>query len=387
MNICLPTGKKAITVLASFFLLSFAHGQATDSLWVSISKSFFSRGDTIDIDARLFNYTNTSNASTIHLWIEEIKTGKKWHYRYPLINGLLDASLIVNNNINDGRYAFNFQLQKSFFGLSGIVKNASQRDNSINYVLITKNMQTIADVVSLREDKSFDVGRLLFQDSAFIVFSKPVHKRNELIIKISTPLDSAFIPETTISKFITIGNSADSNKTITNPPTNYSFNEDGQLYKTILPEVVIKAKAKKLIDDFEKENVTGFFAGVDATVLDGLESNEIADAPDLLTYLTSKIGGITQQMGENGIPQLKWRNHRTEIFINEIKSDEDMLLDINPSDIAMIRVYQPGTQIATSNSDGGTIAIYTKTGVYKKSENTSYSFFVNGYNGLDSIWK
>lgn len=378
---------KLLLLIVFLFFISPSFSQTVDSLSIIIDKQTCLQGDTINIDARLFNYTNNSNASTLHLWIEEIKTGRKWHYRYPLLNGILSTSLTVNNSIPDGVYALNFQLQKSFFNLSGIVKNEEYKDRYINYVLITKNMQTITDAVAVEDNKSFNVGRLLFQDSAFIVFSKPKHNRNELVINISTPLDSAFIPTATITQFVAIGNSKDSGKTQFKQASSYSFNEDGQLYKTILPEVVVKAKAKKLIDDFEKENVTGFFAGVDATVLDGLESNEIANSPDLFTYLSSKIGGLTQQMGENGMPQLKWRNHRTEIFVNEIKSDEDMLLDINPSDIAMIRVYQPGTQIATGSSDGGTIAIYTKTGVYSKSSNTSYSFFIKGYNALDTEWK
>ena len=378
---------KKLFLLLSIFLGSFSSfAQRIDSLSVKMDYHQYFLGDTIDIEAKMFNYTAASNASTLHLWIEEIKTGKKWHYRYPLLNGELNSSLIINNTIKDGIYAFNFQLQKSFFNLSGAVKNASQKDNSLNYVLITKNMQTIADAVGLNQDKSFKLGRLLFQDSAFIVFSKPKHNRNDLVINISTPLDSAFIPSSTITRFVSIGNVNDSSKRLVLQST-YSFNEDGQLYKTILPEVVVKAKAKKQIDDFEKENVTGFFAGVDATVIDGLESSEIANAQDLFSYLTGKIAGLSQQWGENGLPQLKWRNRRTEIFINEIKSEEDLLLDINPADIAMIRVYQPGTQISTSNSDGGTIAIYTKTGNYKKSSNTSYSFFINGYNGLDSVWK
>jgi len=386
MSVHKPTIKKVFLFLAILFGSYSSFAQRVDSLSVKMYYQQYNQGDTIDIEARLFNYTAASNASTLHLWIEEIKTGKKWHYRYPLLNGELNSRFIINNTIKDGIYAFNFQLQKSFFNLSGVVKNAEQKDNSLNYVLITKNMQTIADAVGLNQDKSFKLGRLLFQDSAFIVFSKPKHNRNDLIINISTPLDSAFIPSDNVTKFIVIGKIGDSIQNQKAQST-YLFDESDQLYKTILPEVVVKAKAKKQIDDFEKENVTGFFAAVDAMVIDGLESNEITNTQDLFTYLTRKIAGLTLQFGENGIPQLKWRNRRTEIFINEIKSDEDLLLDINPSDIAMIRVYQPGTQIATSNSDGGTIAIYTKTGNYKKSSNTSYSFFVNGYNGLESVWK
>ena len=376
----------AALLILIFFLLPTAFTQTSDSLTILINKKNVWQGDTIAIDARLDNFTKKSSAATIHLWIEEIKTGRNWHYRYPIINGELHADLIVSTDISDGSYAFNFQLQKSFFNLSGFVKNAEEKDRLMNYVFITKNIQPVADVVPLNEDKSFSIGRLLFQDSAFIIFSKPKQNRNNLIVTLVNPLDSAFTPAATITQFIYVGKKTDSIEVASNV-SNYTFNNNGSLYKTTLPEVVVQSKTKKLSEAFEKDNVTGFFSGGDAMVLDGLESDEIANAPSLISYLTTKVGGLMQETNENGMQQLKWRNHRTEIYINEIKADAEIALDINPSDIAIIKIFQPGVQISSGSNNGGTIAIYTKVGSYKKSENTNYSFYIMGYTGEESVWK
>ena len=373
--------------LFSWCFLCSSFAQTADSFSISINQSTFLQGDTIELDARLDNYTKSSRASTIHLWIEEIKTGKKWHYRYPFINGSFSANLIIGSTIKDGNYAFTFQWQKTFFNLSGIVKNATPTDRLLNFAFICKNMETYADVVPLNEDKSFSIGRLLFQDSAFIVFSKPKQTRNNLVVQLNNPLDSPFTPIETITKFISVGKNKDS---LTNkmPDLNsYAFSLNNSLYTSILPEVVVQSKVKKSIETFEKENVSGFFSGDDATVLDGLESDEIANTPNLLSYLTSKVAGLSQETNEDGTQQLKWRNHRTEIYVNEIKADAEFALDINTADIAMIKIFQPGFMMSTSNSTGGAIAIYTKIGSYKKSNNTNYSFYILGYTGLENTWK
>lgn len=380
-----------ISLFLAFLVYGYGHSysfaQTADSFSVSIPRSAFLSGDTIELDARLDNYTKSSRASTIHLWIEDLKTGKKWHYRYPLINGTFSANLFVDPSIRDGNYAFTFQCQKTFFNLSGLVKNAEPSDRLLNFAFISKSMETYADAVPLNEDKSFSIGRLLFQDSAFIVFSKPKQTRNNLIVQLSNPIDSPFTPIATITKFISVGKNKDSLMNKMPDVKNYVFSQNNSLYTSILPEVVVQAKSKKSIETFEKENVSGFFAGDDAMVLDGLESNEIANTPNLLTYLTSKVGGLSQETNEDGTQQLKWRNHRTEIYINEIKADADFALDINTADIAMIKIFQPGFMMSTSNSAGGAIAIYTKMGSYKKSNNTNYSFYIVGYSGLESTWK
>ena len=46
-----------------------------------------------------------------------------------------------------------------------------KKDKALNYAMISKNRQSIIDVTGLNDDKDFSIRNLLFQDSAFIIFS------------------------------------------------------------------------------------------------------------------------------------------------------------------------------------------------------------------------
>lgn len=331
---------------------------------------------------------NARKASTLHLWIEEINTGKKWHYRYPYINGYLSATLKIDDRINNGNYAFNFTIQKAFFNLTGKVINPQKHFPFLNYALISKTNQTLINLLPLDDKNSFKLGSILFQDSALIVFSKAKQKSSDLQIKIQTPLDSPFIPKNFNTHFISINQPFDSIKTNIPQSDLYNFSLDNNLFKTILPAVVVNSKSNNQIESFQKENVSGIFAG-DAIVLDGLSSDEISNAADLYTYLVSKIGGLRLVTNsENGERFLSWRSKATEIYIDEVKLDKDIEIYVSPADIAMIKVFRPGESVTMGSGDRGAIAIYLKTGQYKKTNNNNNnSFYISGYTGLYALWR
>ena len=380
----------SLQVILMLGFMGSAFAQSVDSnLVVYLNKSTAINGDTINFDATLKNFSNGEQVATLHLWVEEIKTGKQWHYRYPFLNGSISAQLIVSDLIKDGEFAFNFSVQKSFFSISGQVKNIEKiKTKILNYVIISKDKQAMSDAVALDNNLAFSINRILFQDSAFIIFSNPKQKKNDLKIDIVTALDSTFIPKNITTRYITIGNLIDTTIINKRKINDYSFSENNSLYKTIMPAVIVNSKSKKLIEDFEKENVTGLFSGSEDILLDGLSSDDIANASDLYTYLSSKVGGLRiESNNETGNRFLTWRKKPTEIFINEIKLDSDESLDINPSDIAMIKIFRPGSPISMGSNEGGAIAIYLKTGGYKKSTDRSYSFYILGYTGLMALWK
>jgi hypothetical protein len=383
-----------VVILIAFFSFNplKRNSQIVDStLSVVINSNHFNQNDSINFEASLKNINSDNKLITLHLWIEEITTGRRWHYRYPLINGYVNASLKIDEKISNGKYAFNFSLQKSFFSLFGKIKNEETLDTKfpyLNYVLISKEKQTMVDVVPLQSDNTFAIQRLLFEDTSYIIFSKPKRKKNDLQIAIRTPLDSSFIPEKVVTQFITVGPLVDSSKKQIDVNNDYSFNTNSSLFKTILPPVEIISKTKKQIEDFQKENVTGFFSGSEDVMIDGLSSEEIANAPDLYNYLTTKVAGLRVNIdNETGNRFLSWRKKPTDIYINELKMDADAPYDINPADIALIKIYRPGAMLSASSGEGGAIAIYLKTGAYQKSTNRNYSFYIIGYKGLQSSWQ
>jgi hypothetical protein len=251
--------------------------------------------------------------------------------------------------------------------------------------MISRNKQTVIDVAILDEKKDFSIRNLLFQDSAFIIFSKPNKKNHDLLIDIQTPLDSSFVPLASVTKFIIVGDTL----TVKQKDTaGYSFKADNSQYKIMMPEVVVKTKSNKRLEDFDRENASGGFSSSDAIVLDGISSEEIANAPDLYTYLTIKVGGLRLETDNTtGNRSFSWRGQPTDIFLNEIRLDPETPFWINPMDIAMIKIFRPGSSPTSDAGGGGAIAIYTKTGEYKQATNRSYSFYILGYTGMESTWK
>ena len=129
------------------------------------------------------------------------------------------------------------------------------------------------------------------------------------------------------------------------------------------------------------------FRGADGNIIDGLESDEIAHSTDLLSFLTSKVAGLQLKYGDDGTAEFLWRKHITELYIDEIKADAETASYINPTDIAMIKVYEPGVMVSFGSAQGGTIAIYLKNGSYGNNKKPTNHFKIDGYTGLYNIWK
>jgi len=375
-----------VFVFSSQFSLECV-AQNQHKMITTFNKNVLKNGDTLNFDINLADSFKSIKTASVHLWIEEIITGRKWHYKYPLLNGNLNASLIIDSTLKPGNYAFNFLMQRNFFRIKGKLKNPEKKDNMVNYVLLSKDKEIVTGVLPLDFDKSFISECMLFQDSAHIFFSRPSHRGADLEIEFINDLDSSYKVEDSITNFITIKNDMDSSTKYNPAPSDYQFNKTDNLYKTIMPEVIVNSKSKKILDDYQKENVSGMFAGIDGTVIDGLTSDEIANANNLLTYLTFKVAGLSIKTTDEGTEELVWRKRRTDIYINEIKADPDLLQDIIPAEIAMIKIYEPGIPVAFGNAEGGTIAIYMKHGIYLRKNKPTNNFYINGYTGLNAIWK
>ena len=59
---------------------------------------------------------------------------------------------------------------------------------------------------------------------------------------------------------------------------------------------------------------------------------------------------------------VKWRGANTDFFLDEMKSDAEVVGNISMSQIAYIKVFRPPFFGGTGGSSGGAIAIYTRKG-------------------------
>ena len=59
---------------------------------------------------------------------------------------------------------------------------------------------------------------------------------------------------------------------------------------------------------------------------------------------------------------MSWRGGTPDIFVNEMKSEIDMVQSIAMADLAFIKVFRPPFFGSVGGGSGGAIAIYTKKG-------------------------
>jgi hypothetical protein len=148
--------------------------------------------------------------------------------------------------------------------------------------------------------------------------------------------------------------------------------EDARV-KTLATATVIgheRSAADKLGDRY----ASGMFAGGDAQTFDLLDDEMATAFPDIFTYLQGKVAGlqITTGSGPGGAPSLAWRGGKPSLYLNEMQVDASQLQSVAVPDIAMVKVFRPGSGVGFGGGSGGVIAVYTKKG--GDSKNTDPTF-------------
>lgn len=369
-----------------FFVLLANWALAGDSIDVRINKLSFSAKDSIHFSCRVHDYAaKRLAAATLNVWIQDRSTKQTWKFRYPVLNGELDASLAIGDSIPPGRYAINFILQRGLYSIKGELRN-NHSHKSLNYLMMLKGNRKLVNSVELAGDGKFAIRNILFEDISFLVFTpeKKV-KKNDLLISIETPLDSAFIPLAVFTQMIDVKPEL---MPVTTPEyENYRFDFGETYSNSTLPDVTVIARGKSKIEQYNDMYSTGLFRDDNARMFDGLQSDEISKSIDIETFLEYKIPGlrISRPDGEN--PYLVWRDEPVVVYIDEFRLEKGDPIYVNPSDVAMIKVYNPPAAVNSGFSFGGAIAIYTKKGAFENNSTRRYKFFVKGYTGFESTWK
>ncbi len=380
---------KTISILV-FVLAAIAFkANAADTLVVIFDRQNFVQGDSIEMEVYAEPFKADQPAQTLHLWIDNVKTGQRWKFRYPFLKGRCKISLTINDSIPNGAYAFNFLIQKKFLVVKGKLKNTDEADGAINYIATTKNKAPIIDDTQLETDGSFKIDNLFYTDSVYFGFS-PVKKSkiNPLKISIETPLDSAFVPEETITEFITIGNGEIQTEPIDSAKDNYIFSNDTPKDKRLLKMFVVRTRIISKRKKFENENVSGLFSSDNAKTIDFYESDELKNYPDIYSYLTANVAGLTTYNDEEtGRTILYWRKEKVSIYVDEFLDVDFSPISLSVQDIELVKIFSPGSRLGLDGF-GGSVAIYTRRFSNRPGNRLSnYSFYVKGYTQKNAVWK
>ena len=378
---------KTISILLLAFSFLQVKATVSDTLVVIFDRQQFVQGDSVEMEVYTEPFQSNPPAHTLHLWIENVKTGQRWKYRYPFLKGRYKVSLKINDSIPNGVYAFNFLLQKKFLAVHGKLKNAEDDDKAVNYIAITKNKAPIIDGAQLDKDGTFRIEDLFYTDSVYFTFSPAQKsKANRLRIAIETPIDSLFTPETAVTEFVTIG--AADTLLAGAREKGYIFSLADKKDAQLLQEIVLKTKQLSKREKFEKDNVSGLFASDNAKTIDFYENDELRNYPDIYSYITAHVAGITSYYDEQtGRTILYWRKEKVNIYVDEVLDVDFSPISLSVQDIEMVKIYSPGSRLGLDGFNGS-VAIYTRRMSNRPGNKVSnYSFYVKGYTQKNAEWK
>ncbi len=387
-----------------FLFIACQESKASDSIPVSINTRKFNPGDTLEFKWNGNSIGKGYAAASLHIWIDHLESGKRWKLRYPILNGLAEGSLVISDSMPSGNYAFNFMASDQFIEINGKIRNVKikkaynyktkQKDTLIvyelpkmkgkemRYTLLGKGEILHNDFVNVDEEGKFSIPAIVFGDSAQLLFD-PGRGRGEYWITLETPLDSVFTPFHSTTLFVGIESKQKSiEKSIDTSSYVFDF-EDPYPNAVVLDEVILKGKTNA--EKFEEDFVSKLFKSFpDAKTYDALDDNELMRSNNILTFLQTKVAGLFIR-SDGILSTVTWRGEPVNFFINEFLVDVNNL-NLNPMDVALIKVYPPPAQLV-SLTNGGAIAIYTKRGAYENQKGVpQYNFMIKGYTqGLSKL--
>ena len=129
-----------------------------------------------------------------------------------------------------------------------------------------------------------------------------------------------------------------------------------------LGAVTVRGRMKSNKEKLDEQYSSGLFSGGNATIFDLMSDGANYAAMNIFSYLQSRVAGL--QITNPGVsPTLTWRGSTPAIYLNEMKVDASSISNLNVSEIAMVKVFSPGSATVIGGGGGGVIAVYTKRGV------------------------
>jgi hypothetical protein len=132
-----------------------------------------------------------------------------------------------------------------------------------------------------------------------------------------------------------------------------------------LEAVTVRGRQKTEAQKLDEQYASGLFAGGDAFSFDLVNDPVATSFMDIFSYLQGRVPGLIITTSSNGT-SLQWRGSTPSVFMNEVRVDIDQMKTTPVSDIAMVKVFRPGSAVGVGGSPGGAIAVYMKKGAERR---------------------
>jgi hypothetical protein len=252
----------------------------------------------------------------------------------------------------------------------GVPSSHISKDESLNVIFQYKDSSTKMLSVPYVNNSKFKLPGLVFYDTALVFYSFNTNrnlsneaavifknglyvgtkkiKSNNMTLAVWSPDDSSLVRKSRLV-FAEIARLQDQDKKIQN-----------------LEVVTVRRRIKSDKEKLDEEYSSGLFSGGNATIFDLQDDQSTYGAMDIFAFLQGRVAGLQVSNTQSPTPSLTWRGSTPGIYLNEFETDAGSIKDIPVSNIAMVKVFSPGSAGVIGNSTGGIIAVYTKKGSARK---------------------
>jgi hypothetical protein len=252
----------------------------------------------------------------------------------------------------------------------GIPTSRISKDESLNVIFQYKDSSTKMFSVPYVNNSKFKLPGLIFYDTALAFYSFNTNRNlsNEAAVifknglyagtkkikpfNMSLPVwspDDSLLVRKSRQVFVEIARLQGQDKKIQN-----------------LEVVTVRRRVKSDKEKLDEEYSSGLFSGGNATIFDLQDDASAYASMDIFTFLQGRVAGLQVSNTQSPTPSLTWRGSTPGIYLNEFQTDAGSIKDIPVSNIAMVKVFSPGSAGVIGNSTGGIIAVYTKKGAARK---------------------
>jgi len=251
----------------------------------------------------------------------------------------------------------------------GIVSSRIANDESINVIFQNKDSTSDMLTVPYIKNGKFSLSGLIFYDTAkayyqfntshnlsneaAVIFKNGLYngwrilKPFDMTLPVWWPDDSSLIRKSQ-QVYVEIAQLRNQDKKVQN-----------------LEVVTVRKRIKSDKEKLDEEYSRGLFSGGNATIFDIMDDPTAYGSIDIFNYLQGRVAGLIINTAGN-TPSLTWRGDAPSLYLNEMSVDAGTIKTISMSDVAMVKVFSPGSTGAIGNGAGGVISIYTKKGRDKK---------------------
>ena len=346
---------------------------ATDSIWISLQQSAFVKAGTLMVVAKA------------------MEAGVSDTLYYPAIDTVNSFLLTVPENFLNNKISISTFYYPGLRQVSGVLNN-NKISNSLLMFVFGKNITNYNKVLEVKEDKHFVLPKLVFENKATVFFNFVGTKRKqkpdieiELLPRVKD-YDSVTTMVFDFGENLFTSAEYDSLELINKLPPN-AIRVEGKGKE--LQEVVVTGTRKTKLEKYKEEYTSALFNNIMEREFNFLDNDEILTYQDCLTYLLTRMPGLTMSNDQStGEQALFWRKEKVRAyFIDEMEVDFYQLQSLDVSSIAYMK-FLPTVLAGTMNpGNGGAVLVYTRKGEFLRpgSVQNNYIFSIKGYTPSDYI--